>query len=85
MSKPPVLVARAIFEQTLSRLRQHFDVDCNTLDEVWSPEVLRERLGEHGTGHQHGGLAHCEGAPQANQMMVITTNSGISTAPLQAM
>ncbi len=68
MSKPPVLVARAIFEQTLSRLRQHFDVDCNTLDEVWSPEVLRERLrGRQGllaTGSERVDAALLDANPQ---------------------
>jgi gluconate 2-dehydrogenase len=68
MSKPPVLVARAIFEQTLHRLRQHFDVDCNTLDEVWSPEVLRQRLrGRQGllaTGSERVDAALLDANPQ---------------------
>lgn len=42
--KPAVLVARAIFPETLARLRGHFEVDDNQGDEVLAPEQLRLRL-----------------------------------------
>lgn len=43
-SKPSVLVARAVFPQTVERLREHFEVDVNDRDEVLSPPRLIERL-----------------------------------------
>lgn len=44
MSKPKVLVARAIFPAVIDRLAQHFDVETNQSDEVWPKEKLAERL-----------------------------------------
>jgi glyoxylate/hydroxypyruvate/2-ketogluconate reductase len=43
-SKPSILVARAIFPEIVERLREHFEVDANTTDEVLSPSQLAERL-----------------------------------------
>lgn len=42
--RPSVLVARRVFPETLERLRQHFEVEVNTTDEVWSPAELARRL-----------------------------------------
>ena len=44
MSKPAILVARAIFPEVLAQLQQVFDVDHNQADEVMSPAELRARL-----------------------------------------
>jgi gluconate 2-dehydrogenase len=44
MSKPKILVARAIFPETIERLSQHFDVESNQADESWSKEQLIARL-----------------------------------------
>ncbi|MGJ7569380.1 2-hydroxyacid dehydrogenase [Variovorax sp. RB2P76] len=44
MSKPKILVARAIFPETLERLSQHFEVESNQADEGWSKEQLIARL-----------------------------------------
>ncbi len=40
----PILVARAIFPETLQRLRQHFEVDDNQVDTVFTTEQLQQRL-----------------------------------------
>jgi glyoxylate/hydroxypyruvate/2-ketogluconate reductase len=40
MSKPAVLVARAIFPEVLSKLREHFDVTDNQADEVLAADAL---------------------------------------------
>lgn len=49
MSKPKILVARAIFPETIERLSQHFEVESNQADESWSKEQLIARLkGKHG-------------------------------------
>lgn len=54
MSKPKILVARAIFPETLARLQQHFDVEANQADEPWSAaqwiEKLQGRVGALTTG-----------------------------------
>ncbi len=42
--KPSILVARAIFGDIVDRLREHFDVETNDNDEIWSPEEFRRRL-----------------------------------------
>ena len=45
MSKPKILVARAVFPEVIARLEQHFDVESNQSDETWSKAQLMERLG----------------------------------------
>ena len=44
MSKPKILVARAIFPEVLARLEQHFEVQANQLDETWSKAQLMAQL-----------------------------------------
>ncbi len=42
--KPKILVARAVFPETIARLAQHFDVESNQADETWSKAELTARL-----------------------------------------
>jgi len=44
MSKPKILVARAIFPETIERLSQHFEIESNQADESWSKEQLIAKL-----------------------------------------
>jgi gluconate 2-dehydrogenase len=44
MSRPAILVARAIFPEVLERLANHFEVLANQDDEVWTSEQLIARL-----------------------------------------
>ena len=44
MSKPRILVARAIFPETIEKLQQHFDVESNQDDVLWSRAELAQRL-----------------------------------------
>jgi gluconate 2-dehydrogenase len=44
MSKPKILVARAVFPEVIARLEQHFEVEANQNDETWSKAQLTERL-----------------------------------------
>lgn len=44
MSKPHVLVTRAVFPETIEKLKQHFDVETNTDDADWSSDELIRRL-----------------------------------------
>ncbi len=46
MDKPRILVAQAIFPETLERLAQHFEVQANQDDARWSPAELAERLAD---------------------------------------
>ena len=46
MSKPKILVARAVFPETIARLSQHFDVESNQADETWSKAELARRLAD---------------------------------------
>ncbi|HEY1104240.1 MAG TPA: D-glycerate dehydrogenase [Burkholderiaceae bacterium] len=44
MSKPRILVARAVFPAVIARLEQHFTVHANQADEDWSPAQLVANL-----------------------------------------
>jgi glyoxylate/hydroxypyruvate/2-ketogluconate reductase len=44
MSKPRILVARAVFPETIARLEQHFEVESNQSDAAWSKQDLIARL-----------------------------------------
>jgi gluconate 2-dehydrogenase len=44
MSKPRILVARAVFPETIARLQQHFEVESNQSDAAWSKQDLIARL-----------------------------------------
>jgi glyoxylate/hydroxypyruvate/2-ketogluconate reductase len=44
MSKPKILVARAVFPEIIALLEQHFEVETNQADETWSKAQLAERL-----------------------------------------
>jgi gluconate 2-dehydrogenase len=44
MTRPAVLVARAVFPETVARLREHFDVEDNPGDTIFTKPQLIERL-----------------------------------------
>lgn len=44
MSRPQVLVARAVFPEALARLRVHFEVEDNPTDDIWPQAELIRRL-----------------------------------------
>ena len=44
MSKPKILVARAVFPEVIARLEQHFEVQSNQDDQTWSKAELTARL-----------------------------------------
>jgi gluconate 2-dehydrogenase len=44
MTRPRILVARAVFSETVERLRQHFEVDDNPVDTIMAKPQLIERL-----------------------------------------
>ena len=44
MSKPKILVARAIFPEVIAKLAQHFDVLSNQADDIWTPAELIVQL-----------------------------------------
>lgn len=43
-SRPRILLARAIFPEVLAQLSQHFDVQHNQADDIWSAEQFTRRL-----------------------------------------
>lgn len=77
MKKPSVLVARAIFPQTLAYLSEHFEVESNQADEVWSPLELTRRL--HGkVGVLTTGSDRIDSALlQANPQLKIVANMAV--------
>ncbi len=44
MNKARILVARAIFPEVIARLAEHFDVESNPTDDIWSKAQLIARL-----------------------------------------
>ncbi|MFZ3082574.1 2-hydroxyacid dehydrogenase [Rhodoferax ferrireducens] len=44
MSKPKILISRAIFPEVVAKLAQQFDVASNQADELWTPAQLIEQL-----------------------------------------
>ena len=44
MSKPKILIARAVFPEIIARLEQHFEVEANQADATWSKAELIARL-----------------------------------------
>ena len=44
MRKPSILIARAIHPEVVAFLQQHFEVQANQDDTVWSPQELVQRL-----------------------------------------
>jgi len=44
MSKPKILISRAIFPEVVAKLAQHFDVASNQADELWTPSQLIDQL-----------------------------------------
>jgi gluconate 2-dehydrogenase len=44
MNRAKILVARAVFDETLARLEQHFDVESNQADDAWTKSELAQRL-----------------------------------------
>ena len=44
MSKPPILLPRAMFPEVIEKLAMHFDVDSNQDDEGWSREEFAMHL-----------------------------------------
>jgi gluconate 2-dehydrogenase len=44
MTKPAILITRAIFPEVLEQLSEHFAVESNQADTMWSPEELAQRL-----------------------------------------
>ena len=42
--KPTLLIARAVFPEVVARLRQHFEVQDNQADVLWTQPQLREQL-----------------------------------------
>lgn len=44
MSKPRILIARAVFPEVIERLSHHFEVESNQADTVWSKVELMQKL-----------------------------------------
>ena len=46
MDKPRILIARNIFPETVARLAEHFEVESNPDDVLWTPAELASRLAD---------------------------------------
>ena len=43
-TRPSILVTRAVFPEVIASLREHFEVEANDADEIWTPAEFIERL-----------------------------------------
>ena len=68
MSKPKILVARAVFPEVIARLQQHFEVESNQTDDTWSKaqltEKLRDKVGAFTTGSDRIDAEVLQACPQ---------------------
>ena len=49
MSKPRILISRAIFPETIEKLATYFEVEANQADHLWSPaEFAKQLVGKQG-------------------------------------
>ena len=68
MSKPKVLIARAVFPEIVARLAEHFEVDANQEDRLLSSEELiaraRDKDGLYTTPREQVGAALFAACPQ---------------------
>ena len=55
MSKPKILIARAVFPEVVARLEEYFEVASNQADETWSKAELAERLKDKAGAFTTGG------------------------------
>ena len=66
--RPAVLVARAVYPETLAQLRAHFEVEDNPDDTIWAPAELMARLhgkaGAFTTGSERIDAAVLDANPQ---------------------
>ena len=45
-ARPRILITRAIFPEVVQRLSEHFDVEANQADAIWTPAELAARLAD---------------------------------------
>ena len=80
MSKPSILVARAIFPEVLQSLAQVFDVESNQADEVWSAAELTRRMqgkvGALTTGSERIDAALLQANPQLRIVANMASQTG---------
>ncbi|MBT9477185.1 D-glycerate dehydrogenase [Polaromonas sp.] len=77
MSKPKILIARAVFPEVVARLEEYFEVESNQADETWSKAELAARLRDKAGAFTTGGdridagvLAVCPGLKICANMAV---------------
>ena len=44
MTKPKILIARAVFPEVIARLAQYFEVESNPSDDIWTKDQFIEKL-----------------------------------------
>ncbi len=77
MTKPSILVARAIFPEVLQALTQVFDVESNQADDVWSAAELTRRM-QGKVGALTTGSERIDAALlQANPLLKIVVNMAV--------
>ena len=77
MTQKSILVARAIFPEVLEMLSKHFQVESNQADDVWSPDVLKQKM-QGKVGALTSGSERIDAALlQANPQLQIVANMAV--------
>jgi gluconate 2-dehydrogenase len=86
MTRPAVLVARAVDPRTIARLRQHFDVHTNDADTEWSGRDLAHQLqgkaGVLATAGERFDAAVLDANPQLRAVCLMTVGYNNLDVPL---
>jgi len=70
--KQKILVARAIFPDVIERLAEHFEVDANLRDEVWTTAQFEQRLSDKDGALVFGELVGATALVQAPRLRVVS-------------
>ena len=75
--KPKILITRAVFPEVISRLQQHFEVQSNQTDELWTKAELIEKLKDKAGAFTNGSDRIDAEVLDANPQLKICANMAV--------
>jgi gluconate 2-dehydrogenase len=77
--KPKILITRAVFPEVISRLQQHFEVQSNQTDELWTKAELIEKLKDKAGAFTNGSDRIDAEVLDANPQLKICANMAVGS------